>query len=463
MAKSKVDILNGPLISSIIRYAIPLLFVGLIQNLFNAVDIMVLRAMAGSDTAVASVGAASSIIHLLVTSFFGLSNGTRIVLARLLGAKEEKDARKTVSTAILTALILGIIVAIAGISCTEWFLQLTRCPSDCYEGARIYMWIYLSAAPAILLYNFGSSVINTTGDSKNPLYYMMISGILNVLMNFLFCIVLKEKVAAVAIATALSQLAGALLVLRHLIRLDGPCRLDLHRLLLDLPILGKLLRYGLPLALTQALYPLANLQIQTAVNSFGSAAMAGNAAMASLETLASTIAISPWASATTVFVGQNLGAGNRHRVTKSTLCTLAISSALGIFLGITGTIFSRALLKLYVTEELAIQFAQVRMMSTLLFVGINALNNVLSHYIQAFGYTVFCSVNSVVSVLLFRVFWMQLLYPRFLEQGLDNFANYGFITRCFLVSWCLVLVVNFCFSAYLYFAKFRKGSLKQTL
>ena len=447
-----VDIVHGNLLKSIVRYCVPVILIGLVQSMFNAVDLVVLGKMADT-TAVASVGATTSLIHLLVNSFFGFSSGAKVVLARLLGANEEDKVRRTVSTSMLLATLLGCLTAVAGFFLAPVFLRVTDCPAECFDGAALYMRVYLAAAPAIMLYNFGSAVLSASGDSQRPLYYMLVSGGMNVVLNFVLCWLMPQKVAAVAIATAVSQIVGALLVLMRLLRMEGACRLNLRKLRWSRFAFRKLMVNGAPLALYSARYPVANLQIQAQTNSFGAAVMAGNSAAISIEGMIGPVASSAWASTTTVFVGQNLGANKPERVKKSILYPLCISTALGLLLGVAAMLFSRPLLSLYVSEEAAILGGRIRMTYVVLPYAIACANGILSHVIQAFGYSAFCTVNSVVSVLLFRVFWMNLVYP--LCPTFDT------VCQCYLVSWCLILVVNVAFTLYLYKGKFKKGRLKK--
>ena len=454
MKIKNVDMLKGNLFRSIISYSIPLMLIALVQTLFNAVDIMVLGAMADTN-AVASVGATSMIIHLCVTAFFGLSSGVKIVLAHLLGAKNTEQTQKCVSTSIITAFGFGILLATVGFVLSPLFLRLTNCPAECMEGATLYMRIYIGAAPILLLYNFGSSILQAAGDTQRPLYYMLISGVLNVALNFVLCLVLEQKVAAVAIATVVSQAVGFLLLLRRLFRVDGPCRRQLNKLTFSFAAFKKIMYNGLPISFTSALYSISNLQIQAAINSYGPATIAGNSAMASLEGITNTVASAPWATACTAFIGQNLGAKNKERVLRTAIYTLLLSASLGLVIGVLGSVFSRPLLSLYVHEEAAILAGQTRMMYTLLPYAIACINGILAHIIQAFGHAIFPTVNSICSVLILRIFWMAFVYP--INPTLD------LLCRCFLVSWCMILVFNITFTCYLYYAEFKKDKIKKMM
>jgi len=355
----------------------------------------------------------------------------------------------------LSSLYLGIIVGIVGFILTPAFLRITKCPPECIDGALLYMRIYFAAAPAIMVYNFGASVINASGDSQSPLYYMIISGVLNVVLNFLLCFILPQKVMAVAIATTAAQLAGAILVVRRLLKMDGICHLDIKNISWDKNAFGKILANGLPIALTNSLYPIANLQIQTAVNSLGAIAVAGNSSSTTISGLISAATITPWATATTVFVGQNLGAKNTERVTKSIFYLISITLICTVTFGILGMVFSKPLLSLFVSEAEAIRYGQIRMLYTVLPIFISGLLSIISNLIQVFGYPTFSSMISILCVFVFRIIWMQFVYVKV--------PNFHVVVQCFTVSWILECLSKAIFFMYLYFAKFKKGKLKKMM
>ena len=453
MSKIKtVDMLHGNLFRAIVSFSIPILLIGLIQQLFNAIDIMVLGYLADTE-AVAAVGATSTIIHLMVNVAFGISNGAKIILARLMGEGEEQKTRQTVYTSVVTALGLGIVVGVMGMSLSSVFLRFMNCPADVFDGAAIYMTIYFASAPAIMLYNFGANILQVSGDSQRPLYYMVASGLLNVGLNLILCLAMEDKVAAVAIATAASQVLGAALVLARLFRMEGVCRLRIRGSRWSGFAFRKLMSNGIPIGLTNSLYSLANLQIQSSINSFGSAAIAGNSAMVSIEGIESAVVATPWSTAAGVFVGKNLGAGNKKRVKNSFLYCLGISAVLSVVFSLLLFIFSGEVISLYVDSELAVYYAQIRILYTTTPYLIASINGMLTGTIQAFGYSMFTTVNSIISVLGFRVVWMQIIYPLY--------PTFHMLMLCFLISWCLVLVVNLIFFFYVYYGKFKRDRIRK--
>lgn len=429
----KIDATTGKLMKAIVLYAVPLILGTLVQNCFNAIDLIVLGNMADSN-AVASVGATSTIVSLLVNSFIGIVGGSKIILAHLFGARNSAQIKKTVDTAMLTAVGLGIIVAVIGVPLAPKILQITNCPEDCFAGAVEYMRIYVAAAPAILLYNFGSAVLTSSGDSQRPLYYIIISGLVNAVLNIVLCLILPQKVVAVAVSTAVSQLVGALLVIQRLCRMEGDGKIVLQRLRFDSGALKQIMIQGIPLAINSAIYPFANLQIQSAINTFGVSAIAGNSACGTLEGVPGAFSGS-FASTATVFIGQNLGAGKKKRAKKSFLYCLVTSCAVGIVFGVCIYLTGRFWLSFFLPNDpVGIDYGMIRMFYVLLFYPVACANGVLSAAIQTHGYAVYTSICTIVCVCGFRLIWMWFLYPLF--------ESFAMLMACFLVSWLLLLGCN---------------------
>ena len=319
----KVDATQGSMIKAIFIYTIPLILSSILQNLFHIADKAVLGNVAGS-VAVASIAATGTVTELIISGAVGLAAGTSIVLARLIGQKNEKEIRKTIDTSLLTAVFLGFLVAIAGFLLAPWFLQITKCPAECYADAIVYMRIFLAAAPASLLYNYGSAILRVNGDTQRPLVYIMISGVVNVVLNIILCLVLPQKVAAVAIATVASKLISASLVLLRLCNMDDNTRVQISKMRFDPIAFWRIIRFGLPSTVSCLVHPIGNLQVMTEVNSYGAEVLAGFSASSSIDTIPRAFA-DGFGSATTVFMGQNIGAKQPDRVKKSFRITAAVS------------------------------------------------------------------------------------------------------------------------------------------
>ena len=433
LKRKDIDATQGPILKNFILYAIPIAIGGIIQTLFNAADMMVLGNFA-SSIAVASVGATGNIVSLLVNTFIGLSAGTQVILAQAFGERNREKIQKTVGTSLSIALVLGLILTAIGLICSRWFLTATNCPADCYEGAALYLEIYFLSVPAILIYNYGAAIIRVSGDTQRPLTYLILSGLLNVVLNFILCIVLPQKVAAVAISTVASQVLGAALVIMRLLKIENDCRLSKESLKFDFKVFCKVMTVGIPCALSSSLYSISNLQIQSAINSYGSSATAANSAAASVEGWAGSFTNAVGTTSLT-FIGQNIGARNPQRIKKTFFMALIIGLCIGLILGLGLFSVGKLLLRLYVGDDmLAIEYGLIRMQFILAFYFIAGMNSVLGTAIQAFGYSFLNMTNSVFSVLLLRVFWMMLIYPKY-----ETLTNLYF---CYTVSWSLIFVIN---------------------
>lgn len=447
MRNVTVDVTGGPLTRSILTYSFPVMLASLIQVLFNAADIMVLGNMA-SQEAVAAVGVTGPIVSLVVTSFVGLSGGTNVLLARYLGAVDRHHSHACVDTSLLMAFFIGMVIAVGGWFLSPALLRSIDCPPNCLADATLYLRLYFLGAPAIMLYNFAATVIRVSGNSTQPLFYMIYSGLLNVGMNILLCFLMAEKVAAVAIATLISQMLGAALTLRHLWHVEGLCQVRLREMTFSFPELGGILGIGLPCALNSAMFSISNLQIQSAINAYGEAAIAGNTATGSVEGLAYAFA-NAFGVAALAFVGQNIGAGNRERVRATVRQCLLFGFLVGGVLGLGLFLCGRGILSLYLPgEESAIAYGYVRMRYVLAFYFIAGTRVVLDSVLQAFGHSLLSALNGIVTVFLFRIFWMTEVYP--LYMTIDN------LYLCYTVSWILGILVA-AVSTAIVFCRYMRG------
>ena len=451
LSRKRIDATDGPLIRQILTFSFPMILSTLVQNLFSAVDLAVLGNMANSG-AVASVGATTSTVSLLVNLFIGFASGTKILLSRFLGERNQEKLQKTVDTAIILAFCAGALISLLGWIFSPWFLRLLNCPAECYDGALLYLRVYLTAAPASLAYNYSSAILNACGNTRSPLLFMIFSGASNLVLNVLLCLVLPNKVLAVALATAASQILGAILTLGQLSSGKEILRIRITKLRWSFTAFRKIISQGLPIGLYNILFPLGSLQISAALNTFGASAIAGNSASASLETITHAFHAGI-GSACGVFMGQNLGAQKHDRVKQTMFHSLWLG-VLGTFLLDNSVYLSgRFWLQLLLPDDPAAwEFALIRMRYILCFGFISAINNMLTHVMQAFGYSALTSTNSTICVLGFRVVWMTWIYPR-------N-PTFSMLILCFFVSWLLMLVTNVVFSTIVY-ARYQKGKYKR--
>lgn len=433
--KNGRNITSGNLFKGIVTYAIPLFLSALIQTLFTAADTAVVGNFADS-IAVASIGAGNPVISLLVNSFVAFGSGASIIISREIGADDRDAVKKSVDTAMIFAVILGVVLTVFAEVLAVPILNRMDCPDECFDSAVLYMKLYMLGTPFMMIYNFAAAIIRAEGDSSRPLMYIIISGVVNVVTNVLLCLVLPNKVAAVAIATVLSQIVSATLtVTRLMTKKDGICRLSLRSLLFHGRSMGEIVRYGIPLAAATVVYPLANMQIQPAINSFGAANLAGCTAATNLDGLTNCLH-SAFGATCVTFVSQNLGAKNRKRVEKTILICTACSFVSGLVLGAGATYgFAEELLGLFLPGETeSIQYGFKRMQYVNAFMWISAINGCIGGSLQAFGYPTFSTLNGVISVLGFRMVWMNLVYPK--NPTID------LLYVCYTISWSLLLLVN---------------------
>ncbi len=435
----KVDATQGNLVKLIFLYTIPLILTNIVQHLFTLVDTAVLGNMADT-VAVASVGATTTITSLILNGITGLSAGISIVLARYVGQKDEQKIRTTIDTALLTGVGFGMIVAVLGVIFAPALLAFIECPAECFNGAVLYLRIIIAAAPITMLYNYGAAIMRTMGDTQRPLTYITVSGLVNVGLNVILCNVLTEKVAAVALATIASKIISAALVFHRLCHLENGRQVSIKKMRFDPKAFQSVIQYGIPSAISTLLYPIANLQVVPAINSFGVDAVAGNSAATHLQNIANSFTTG-FSHATTTFMGQNIGAEQRNRVKKSFWYCLGfgilIAGVIGTFLHLSGKLWLGLILGN--SAETAISYGMIRLFYITQFMFISLTNNVLLHALQAYGYPLFGSISSILFTLGFRVLWMQVIFPK-------N-PSFGMVMLCFTVSWSLNMIFNAIFVA----------------
>ncbi len=449
----KVDATQGSVLKLIFLYTVPLIISSIMQNLFHIADKAVLGNMAG-NAAVASISATGTVTELIISGAVGLSTGTAIVLARLVGQKDEKKIRETMDTSLITGFSLGLIIAVLGFILAPFFLNFVKCPEDCFDGALIYMRIYLAAAPASLLYNYGSAMLRSLGDTQRPLIYIMVAGVVNVVLNVVLCLILPQKVAAVAIATVTSNLISAILVFTRLCHLEENIKVVPLRMRFNPGAFSKILRFGIPSSISCLVHPIGNLQVMTEVHSYGSEVMAGFSASVSVDTIPRAFA-DGFGSATTTFIGQNIGAGKVDRVKQSFWYTLVISllitGSLGAFLFFTGEFWIGLIIGR--SSSVAIEHGMIRALHVTLFMFVYAINSTLSYALLAFGYSVLTSISNIAFNLIFRVLWMQFIYPIKPE--------FPTIPLCFTFSWILNMLLFTIFFIFVYRRYVKKGICKR--
>lgn len=407
----EIDMCNGPLLGKILQFSIPLMLSGILQLLFNAADIVVVGRFAGNE-ALAAVGSTSSLINLLVNLFIGLSVGANVLVARFYGAAQKKELSEMVHTSIMTSLVSGVALIFVGALLAGPALRLMDTPEDVIDLAVLYMRIYFAGMPAMMAYNFGSAVLRAVGDTKRPLYYLLIAGVINVVLNLIFVIVFSMDVAGVALATVLSQVVSAVLVIRCLIRTDGDYRLELRKLAITSDKLYKMIQIGLPAGVQGMLFSVSNVLIQSSVNSFGSIAMAGNTAAGNIEGFVYTAMNSLYQTAIS-FTGQNYGAMKYKRIGKILFQCQIIVIVVGLVMGNGAYLFSEGLLHLYSADAEVIQYGVLRLSIICTFYCLCGMMDVMVGALRGMGYAIMPMLVSLTGACLFRVVWIYTIFKAY--------------------------------------------------
>lgn len=403
-----IDMCSGPILPKLLRFAVPLMCSTMLQLLFNAADIVVVGRYAG-DNALAAVGSNTSLITLLTNLFLGLSIGANILAAKHYGAKEDEELSKTVHTAIFLSLISGVALTIIGVFGARQILIWMQCPANVLDLATLYLRIYFGGMTASMLYNFGAALLRSVGDTRRPLYYLSLAGVVNVVLNLYFVIELHMDVAGVALATVISQCISAALVMRCLMRETGAIRLEWRRLKLHGEKVRQILKVGLPAGFQGMLFSLSNVVIQSSINSFGEVIMAGNSAANNIENFVYA-AMNAFYQANISFTSQNMGAGNYHRIWKILLRTELCVFVVGLALGGVTLLFGPQLLGIYSPSPAVIEAGMVRIAIVTCTHALCGLMDVSVGTLRGIGYSVLPMVVTLIGACGLRLVWISTVF-----------------------------------------------------
>lgn len=412
----EIDMCNGPLFGKLLAFSIPLMLSGILQLLFNAADIIVVGRYTGS-TALAAVGSTTSLINLLTNLFIGFSVGANVLTAQYYGAKKEKEVSDTVHSAILLSVCGGFLLLVIGIAVTRNVLVLMGTPDDVLNQASLYLKIYFLGMPAMLLYNFGSSILRATGDTRHPLYYLSAAGIINVILNVILVRNFGLGVAGVAIATVISQIISAFLIIRCLSRLDGCCRLIFQKLRLNKDKTLQIIRVGFPAGLQGMVFSLSNILIQSSVNSFGSIAMAGNTAAMNIEGFI-YISMNTFYQTSMNFISQNFGAGKQKRIRKILLLCLAMVAVVGLVLGNGAHLAGSVLLSIYSSDPSVIQYGMLRLSIICTTYCLCGIMDVMVGSLRGIGCSFTPTIVSLLGACGLRIVWIFTIFQ--MNQSLTS-------------------------------------------
>lgn len=401
---NSMDMIHGSLWNKILLFALPLAASSILQQLFNSVDTAVVGRFASSQ-ALAAVGSNSSLISLMINLFLGVSLGSNVVIAHYIGQGSEKNINAAVHTAMLVAVLSGFFVLLLGQVIARPVLLLMGTPEDVINLAVLYLRIYLLGMPCIMLYDFGASILRSTGDSKRPLYALIAAGIINTILNLVLVIGFGMGVSGVAIATVISNMVSSGIVLYILLHEQDPIRVELKQLSIVPKELKKILVIGIPAGLQGMMFSIANVCIQSAVNSFGSNAIAGSAAALNFEFFAYFI-VNAFAQTTVTFTSQNYGAGEVGRCKKIFRLNMVFSL---VFCGMLSAIFVLGrgfFLRLYTTDEAVLVFAAQRLLIATTLELLTSTYEISAGAMRGLGHSLLPAIITCVGSCLLRLVWI---------------------------------------------------------
>ena len=405
MRKSyEIDMCSGPLLSRILLFAVPLICSGVLQLVFNATDIIVVGRFVSSN-AMAAVGSTSSLINLLVNFFIGISVGANVLVARFRGANDYDDAQETVQTALITAVIGGFVLIAAGMLLARPMLEWMATPEEVIDQAVLYMRVYFVGMPATMLYNFGAAILRAVGDTRRPLYFLTLAGIVNVAGDLLFVLVLDMGVAGVAAATVISQIISATPIVLCLTQQDGMCSVNLKHLAFHKDKFLRMMQVGLPAGLQSVIFNISNVLIQSSINSFGAIAVAGNTAASNIEGFVYT-SMNALYQTSLSFTSQNLGAKQYHRIDKVLVRCLALVFVIGLVLGNGAHLLGQVLLGIYSGDPEVIAYGMMRLGVVSVTYCLCGMMDVVAGSVRGMGYSILPMLVSLAGACLFRIIWI---------------------------------------------------------
>ena len=426
--------LSGPVMPKLLSFALPLMLSSVLQLTFNAADVIVVGRFEG-DAALAAVGAPGSLINLLVNLFLGLSVGANVVVAQFRGAGSFKDTSEAVHTSVALSLLGGVAVGLFGFFTAGFLLGLMNTPDEVLPLATDYMRIYFLGMPANLLYNFGAAILRAVGDTRRPLIYLTISGVVNVALNLLFVIVFHMGVSGVALATIISQIISAALVTLCLIRSDGAIRLDVRKIRLNGDKVARIARVGLPAGLQGMVFSISNVLIQSTVNSFGKSVVAGNTTASNLEGYV-YVAMNSIYQAAITFTGQNVGARRYDRIGRVARDSLMAVFGIGAALGGLLMLFRVPLFHIYTADDAVVAAAGMRTTIIAPTYFLCGMMDTTVGLLRGMGSSVTPMVVSILGVCVLRIVWILALFP------LSPTLTMLYIS--YPVSWLVTFIAHLC-------------------
>ena len=430
--KNKIDMTEGSIFPKLVKFAFPLILSSVLQLLFNAADIVVVGRYAG-DNSLAAVGSTSSMVNLLVNFFLGLGVGCNVVAANFLGAGKKEELNKTVHTSIVLSLVGGLLLTAVGIAFSRQMLILMGSPENVLPLSTLYLKIFFGGITATIVYNFGAALLRAKGDTKRPLYILLVAGVINVILNLIFVICFKMDVAGVAFATVLSQIFSAFCVILILVKEDDEFRLEFKKLHIDKVIFRRIIKIGLPAGFQGMLFSFSNVIIQSSVNSFGEIMVAGNSAAQSIEGFI-YISMNSFAQGTLTFAGQNMGAHRFDRIKKLILIAEGIVILVGLTLGLLAFSLGRSLLGIYSVNPDVIDAGMLRLSVILITYFTCGMMDCMASAIRGIGYSVLPMIVTLVGACGLRMIYIFTFFQ------IPKFHSFQSIFYSYPLSWVVTFV-----------------------
>lgn len=432
----EIDMVHGPLFGKLLLFALPLMLSGILQLLFNAADIIVVGRFAG-DESLAAVGSTGSLINLLTNLFIGTSVGANVIAAQFYGSGQRDKISETVHTSVFLSLVCGVVMTLIGVLLSGQMLVWMSSPDDVIGLATVYLRIYFLGMPAVMVYNFGSAILRAAGDTRRPLYFLLLAGGVNVILNLIFVITFRLGVVGVAMATVISQFISAALVLWCMIK-DEEMKFSLRGLHCSKEILKRIVRIGIPAGIQGTVFSLSNVVIQSAINSFGKIVVAGNSAAANIEGFVYVAMNSMYQTALT-FTGQNYGAGEKKRILRVLFYCQGIVIVVGTLLGNLVVVFGRELLAIYSDTKEVVEAGLVRMQYICRFYALCGVMDVMVGALRGIGYSIMPMMVSLIGACGLRLLWIATVFK--MNRTMEM------LYLSYIVTWTITAAVHIiCFA-----------------
>ena len=430
--KYEIDMCNGPIMKKLISFSLPLMLSSILQLMFNAVDIIVVGRFTGSE-ALAAVGSTTALINMFVNMFIGVSLGSNVLAARFFAAGKSQEMSDTVHTSILFALISGIVMAFVGLFFTRPALEIMGTPDNVIDQSTLYMRIYFLGMPFFMLYNFGASILRAVGDTKRPLLFLVISGVLNACLNMFLVIVFHLGVAGVAIATVISQMVSCILILSCLCKTDGIYKLYFSRLSIKWFYLRQIFQVGLPAGVQSTVINFSNALLQSSVNSFGSTAMAGYTAANNMLGFM-YVSVNSVTQASMSFTSQNYGVGNYKRMDRVLLDCMILTVSVALILGGGAYILAPEILQIYTSDSEVVRYGIEVLSYTSITYFLCSLMDLFPGPMRAVGRSAVPMMMSIIGTVGTRIVWIFFLFP--------YHRSLAFLFISYPVSWIITIILQ---------------------